>query len=35
MWQQMQPGDTPVELPLYRGRIDPDSWTPALDDRES
>jgi len=34
MWQQMQPGDAPVELPLYRGRIDPDTWTPTAGDRE-
>jgi predicted amidohydrolase len=26
MWQQMQPGDAPIELPLYGGRMDPDTW---------
>ena len=29
MWQQMEPGDMPIELPLYRGRIDPDTWLPV------
>jgi predicted amidohydrolase len=29
MWQQMEPGDRPIELPLYRGRIDPDTWPPT------
>lgn len=28
MWEQFLPTDTPLELPLYAGRIDPHSWTP-------
>ena len=26
LWEQFQPGDTPVELPLYGGKIDPQTW---------
>jgi predicted amidohydrolase len=26
-WQQFQPGDAPLELPLYDGRIDPARWS--------
>jgi len=29
MWEQFLPGDAPLELPLYSGRIDPHRWTPA------
>ena len=25
-WQQMQPGDAPIELPLYGGHMDPATW---------
>ena len=25
-WSQFQPGDTPLDLPLYTGRIDPATW---------
>ncbi|GGX66404.1 carbon-nitrogen hydrolase family protein [Streptomyces minutiscleroticus] len=25
-WEQFRPGDAPVELPLYSGRIDPATW---------
>ncbi len=28
MWRQFQPGDAPLPLPLYQGRIDPDRWEP-------
>lgn len=28
MWDQFQPGDSPIPLPLYEGRIDPRSWSP-------
>jgi predicted amidohydrolase len=26
LWNQFQPGDTPLDLPLYAGRIDPATW---------
>lgn len=26
LWEQFQPGDTPVALPLYGGKIDPETW---------
>jgi predicted amidohydrolase len=26
VWEQFQPGDTPVELPMYGGKIDPQTW---------
>lgn len=29
MWSQFQPADRVLELPLYSGRIDPATWTPA------
>lgn len=28
MWDQFTPGDQPLELPLYGGRIEPDRWRP-------
>lgn len=28
-WAQFQPGDEPVPLPLYGGRIDPERWAPG------
>ena len=28
-WSQFQPGDAPVKLPLYGGRIEPQRWTPG------
>ena len=28
-WSQMKDGDAPIELPLYRGRITPATWTPG------
>jgi predicted amidohydrolase len=28
-WRQFAPGDKPVELPLYGGRMDPARWSPA------
>jgi predicted amidohydrolase len=34
MWQQMEPDDTPIELPLYRGRIDPGTWPPTTGHRD-
>lgn len=29
VWEQFRPGDAPLELPLYDGRIDPGRWRPA------
>ncbi|MEU2032710.1 carbon-nitrogen hydrolase family protein [Nocardia amamiensis] len=29
MWAQFLPTDTPLELPLYSGRIHPNDWTPS------
>lgn len=26
LWEQFQPGDTPVDLPMYGGKIDPETW---------
>lgn len=26
VWEQFQPGDVPVDLPLYGGKIDPHTW---------
>jgi predicted amidohydrolase len=26
LWDQFQPGDTPLELPIYGGKVDPASW---------
>lgn len=28
MWSQFRAGETPVELPVYNGRMDPTTWTP-------
>lgn len=28
MWSQFRPGDRPLPLPVYAGRIDPDTWNP-------
>jgi predicted amidohydrolase len=27
-WSQFHDGETPIELPIYRGRMDPATWTP-------
>lgn len=32
MWDQFQPADAPLELPLYSGRIDPRRWAPVAPD---
>lgn len=29
MWSQFQPGDSPIDIPVYEGRIDPARWPPA------
>ncbi|MFI5717786.1 carbon-nitrogen hydrolase family protein [Nocardia sp. NPDC051750] len=29
VWEQFRPGDAPLELPLYGGRIDPATWNAA------
>ena len=29
VWSQFQPGDAPIALPLYAGRIDPATWQPT------
>jgi predicted amidohydrolase len=29
MWSQFRPGDAPIPLPLYAGRIDPATWEPG------
>ena len=29
MWSQFRPGEPPIELPVYGGRIDPATWSPA------
>ena len=29
VWDQFRPGDAPLELPLYGGRIDPATWNAA------
>ncbi|MFF3787014.1 carbon-nitrogen hydrolase family protein [Streptomyces sp. NPDC001933] len=29
-WDHFASGDTPLELPLYNGRIDPATWRPAI-----
>ncbi|MGF9663845.1 carbon-nitrogen hydrolase family protein [Arthrobacter crystallopoietes] len=31
-WSQFHPGEPPIELPIYQGRIDPASWTPKVPD---
>ncbi|MBK0420067.1 carbon-nitrogen hydrolase family protein [Leucobacter sp. CSA1] len=28
LWKQFEAGDEPLELPVYEGRISPDTWTP-------
>lgn len=28
MWSQFRPGEAPIHLPVYDGRIDPATWTP-------
>lgn len=28
LWHQFRHGDAPIPLPMYEGRIDPDTWTP-------
>lgn len=28
MWNQFHPGESPIPLPIYGGRIDPATWTP-------
>ncbi|GAA4599718.1 carbon-nitrogen hydrolase [Planotetraspora phitsanulokensis] len=28
MWSQFLPGDAPIDLPLYEGRLHPDRWRP-------
>jgi len=30
MWSQFRPGEPAIELPVYQGRIDPESWNPVL-----
>lgn len=29
MWDQFQPGDARISLPIYNGYIDPHNWKPA------
>ena len=29
MWSQFEPGELPIELPVYQGRIDPATWNPV------
>ncbi|WP_232667420.1 carbon-nitrogen hydrolase family protein [Pseudonocardia sp. TRM90224] len=29
MWDPFRPGDAPIRLPLYDGRIDPATWSPS------
>lgn len=29
MWSQFHPGEPAIDLPVYRGRIDPATWNPA------
>lgn len=29
MWSQFQPGEAPIELPIYGGEINPATWAPA------
>ena len=28
MWSQFRAGESPIELPVYGGRMDPATWTP-------
>ncbi|MCY0903348.1 carbon-nitrogen hydrolase family protein [Arthrobacter sp. H14-L1] len=30
MWSQFRPGEPAIELPVYRGQIDPATWTPRM-----
>jgi len=34
MWDQLRPGDRPIELPLYQGRMDPSSWNISPPDHQ-
>lgn len=34
MWDQLRPGDRPIELPLYQGRMHPSSWTISAPDHQ-
>lgn len=34
MWDQLRPGDRPIELPLYQGRMDPSSWNTSPPDHQ-
>ncbi|TKV28587.1 carbon-nitrogen hydrolase family protein [Arthrobacter sp. NamB2] len=34
MWSQFRAHETPIELPMYSGRIDPATWTPASTARQ-
>jgi predicted amidohydrolase len=31
-WSQFHDGETPIELPIYQGRMDPARWTPRSAD---
>lgn len=35
MWSQFHPGEAPIQLPVYDGRIDPATWTPQTKDHRS
>ncbi|WP_246036568.1 carbon-nitrogen hydrolase family protein [Sinomonas susongensis] len=35
MWSQFRPGEHPIELPVYQGRIDPATWEPSTPSSES
>lgn len=35
MWSQFHPGEAPIKLPVYDGRIDPAMWTPQTRHRRS
>ncbi len=35
VWSQLRPGDAPVDLPLYRGSLDPARWSPQQPDSRS
>ncbi|MBJ8339446.1 carbon-nitrogen hydrolase family protein [Antrihabitans sp. YC3-6] len=35
MWSQFGANDAPIDMPLYAGRIDPATWTPAASDQRS
>ncbi|MCU1583702.1 MAG: carbon-nitrogen hydrolase family protein [Microbacteriaceae bacterium] len=34
VWEQFRPTDHPIDLPLYRGRLEPDRWHPRSADPE-